>query len=116
MLTPDSAPHTCAFLTLKQVLAIALPQRQIASCRDTQRPPMLAVPVAMLCVRDAHRIFSVEQLTPCHTSSLVVTNPGTISTCHVHGQVLYPTLCIIPPTISMYTDVACWFCPIYHYI
>ena len=40
---------------------------------------------AVLCLRDAHRIFSVEQLTPCHTSSLVVTNPGTISTCHVHG-------------------------------
>ena len=28
----------------------------------------------------AHRISSVEQLTPCHTSSLVVTKPGTIST------------------------------------
>lgn len=82
-------------------MAPRLPQRHAVRSR------MPAVPVAVLCPRDTHRIFSVEQLTPCHTSSLVVTNPGTISTCHVHVQVFYSTLCIIPPTISIHTDGAC---------
>ena len=94
-------------LITQQMFADALPRWHIAACRDTCSAFLHACCAdAVLCLRDAHRIFSVEQLTPCHTSSLVVTNPGTISTCNVHGQELLFTLCITVPTAtSMYAEL-----------